>query len=66
MSEETMLFKVVVMETRLYKVNCLVEAPDAVAAERLVEENGAVEYEEKDELVEVLDASVEDCELVEP
>jgi hypothetical protein len=64
LSGKNKLYKVTVTETRLYKVECLVEAADEEEAEALVDENGAVEYEEREELIEISDTSVDDVEEV--
>jgi hypothetical protein len=58
------LYKVTVTETRLYKVECLVEAPDEDGAGNTITENGTESYVEKEELVEVSDVSVDDVEEV--
>lgn len=53
-----MKFKVTVMETCLYRCDCIVEADTPEAAEAKVEENGAAYYEERREIVDVEKASV--------
>jgi hypothetical protein len=53
-----MKYRVVVNETRIYRVECVVEADSAADAVSRIEEDGATAHEVKDELVDVTNVDI--------